>query len=160
MPKILKVLFITIAAFAIAVLVSLFLRIGDQSDQQEAFASVALPVPSWCVKEMKDFSSRYLQSELSGLLPVEPAFARYLYVGAVLVIHPKAEAIGTVQRAHEEYYRQCAIREEQRFYGPAALEQAILSITAGRDGQAGDFVVRVDPLEDAVHVTEIPESNR
>jgi hypothetical protein len=160
MTKILKAIFIAIAVVAIAVLVSLFLRVGDRSDRQVAVDIVALPVPSWCVDEMKDFSSRYLQSGRSGLLPVEPAFARYLHVGAVLVIHPRDEAIGIVQRAHEEHYRHCAIREEQRFFGPAALDQAILSITAGPDGQPGHFVVKIDPLGDAVHVIELPESDR
>lgn len=160
MRAILRVLIIALAVFSTAVLVSMFLRGGDRPEHRAGFDDVAFPIPPWCVEEMQIFASGNLLVGESGLFRVEPTMAPYPYVAAVLMVRPGTEDKGAVILAHEAYFRHCAIREEHRFSGPAALDHAISFIAAGLDGRAGDFVVRIDPVENVVQVINLPSKDR
>lgn len=158
MIRILNALFVLIGVAAVLILASIFVRIGEHDEVLATHDLLAMPVPSWCIPEIKRFSEERLRDAQSRLIRVEHGLMRYPHVAAVLVIRPSGEMADIPRLAYEELHRHCAIREEYRFSGPAAFEQAMQSIKPSASNGIRYFVVGVDASEETVHVVPLPDN--
>lgn len=156
MARILKVLLVIIGIAVMLVFASLFVRVGGHDDSRASDQLLAIPVPPWCISEIERFSTEWLRDSQSRLVHVEIGLARYPYVGAVLLIRPVGEKNDLPRLALEEHHRHCGIREEFRFFGPGALEQAIQSIQSGSTEPKRHFVLEIDGPEGVVRVVPLP----